>query len=71
MPVCPNCKSFVYRTPPAKKEVGPTPEPRPVAQCSACNDVFYWLPPNFDMKHRFNATTHEFCGGQVETLPQS
>jgi hypothetical protein len=39
-----------------------------IAQCRVCGQDFTWLPPNFDMRHRFNSTTHEYCGGQIIAL---
>jgi Leu/Phe-tRNA-protein transferase len=36
-----------------------------IAVCQKCNEQFRWLPPNFDMGHRFNRETHEFCGGPI------
>lgn len=39
--------------------------PTVIAMCQRCGDCFRWLPDNFDMRHRFNRETHEYCGGQV------
>jgi len=37
-----------------------------IAMCSKCGECFSWLPPRFDMVHRFNRETHQFCGGVIE-----
>lgn len=36
-----------------------------IARCVACDQAFTWLPPNFDMRHRFNYETHKLCGGKI------
>lgn len=37
-----------------------------IARCLDCGQTFIWLPPRFDMRHRFNSTTHEYCGGKIQ-----
>jgi hypothetical protein len=36
-----------------------------IAMCSKCGECFTWLPDSFDMRHRFNRETHQFCGGLI------
>lgn len=36
-----------------------------IARCQDCGQTFTWLPPRFDMRHRFNSTTREYCGGNI------
>lgn len=37
-----------------------------IAMCTKCGDCFSWLPPNFDMVHRFRRETHQLCHGIIE-----
>lgn len=37
-----------------------------IARCQKCGQDFQWLPPNFDMRHRYNRSTHDLCGGTIE-----
>lgn len=73
MPLCDQCKNFVYRKEPSRRRRRADPSieifhltRKPVARCTECAEEFVWLPPNFDMKHRYNKTTHLICGGQIE-----
>ena len=37
-----------------------------IAVCQKCSETFSWLPDNFDMRHRFNKASHEYCGGEIQ-----
>lgn len=37
-----------------------------IAKCTQCEELYTWLPDNFDMRHRFNRETHEYCGGEIQ-----
>jgi hypothetical protein len=68
MPVCRECRQFIYRPlgrPRIGKYLPPEPTPVPIARCQKCDDEFDWLPPNFDGIHRFRKTTHELCEGEI------
>jgi hypothetical protein len=41
---------------------------RVIARCQICGEEFKWLPDDFDMRHRFNRNTHEYCGGVVQMI---
>lgn len=70
MPICDECRRFIYRKPRRAKRADPAIEVwrmlrKPIAQCIKCGEEYKWLPDNFDMMHRFNRTTHEYCGGCI------
>lgn len=71
MPVCDGCGQFIYRGERQRhRHPSATPDHarEPIARCVECGDTFHWLPPNFDMRHRYNRTTHLFCGGRIELV---
>lgn len=71
MPKCGHCGQFIYRKRRRPQWSAPLPQPMAIiARCTTCGETFNWLPPNFDMRHRYNATTHQFCGGAVELMAE-
>lgn len=67
MPRCGHCGTFVYKNGNIRR---PAPPPAPsIARCTRCGDEFTWLPPNFDMRHRFRKGEPELCNGEIVQIP--